>query len=76
MCKILIEIEGGEVSKVTTNKQMEVIVVTRRPCLAPNVEMVEIDTILNGGENFSKSYRDSLDEDDQVIYHSLKILKQ
>lgn len=72
MCKVLIEIEG-EVTKVVTDREMDIVVIYRDQAMIPTVEKCDI-TILPGSEKLSKQYGESIDCDDSIIYEKLKEL--
>lgn len=76
MCRILIEIEGGIITQITTDKEMEVVIVDHDLFLEsePMVIVHDPDTIIQGGEKFSKSFLQSLDEYEQGIGEELKKL--
>lgn len=81
MCKILIEIEGGCIQSITTDRDMTIVVIDRdnierdeNDKLVSIVSHYEPDTILPGGENFSTVYGESIDEQDKAIYDDLKKL--
>ncbi len=74
MCKVLIEFnDAGEIEKVLTDRSMKVVIVDKRnidKAISP-VQTYEPE-IIPGGENFSSSYCDILDVQDQEIYDTLK----
>jgi hypothetical protein len=73
MCKVLIEMENGCVSKVFTDREMQIIIVNRDDAFAPTIEKCDL-TILPGGEKLSKHYGENIDMDDQIIFDELRKL--
>lgn len=76
MCKILIEVSGGSIQKITTDRNMKIILLDRdNNFKEDNIGLIgeySPDVILPIGEKFSKEFGKSEDEQDKIVYETLK----